>query len=150
MKPLKTQGIKTGLTLLSLTLFMSSAYGSNDITKWVEKITENIPPSMENWLGLFGFVLLGFISVKIVRNYLTDILLSFIQKHSIVLTELNKQKLLFPLSFVVFFGIIITGIGVLDFSEKTESILLRGSYVAFTLGIVTFFFHIVDVISLYM
>ena len=127
MKLLKTQGIKIELTLLSFTLFMSSAYGSNDITKWVEKITENIPPSMENWLGLFGFVLLGFISVKIVRNYLTDILLSFIQKHSIVLTELNKQKP-FPLSFVVFFGIIITGIGVLDFSEKTESILLRGSW----------------------
>ena len=105
MKPLKTHSTKLGLTLLSATLLISSAYASNDIIKWVEKITENIPPSMENWLGLFGFVLLGFASVKIVRNYLTDILLRFIQKHSIVLTELNKQKLLFPLSFVVFFGI---------------------------------------------
>ena len=150
LNPKKTQSIKNAFILLSTPSLVNSAYASNTMEKWVENIKESIPPWMENWLGLFGFILLGFISIKIVRNYLTDILLRFIQKHSIVLTELNKQKILFPLSSVIFFGIIIAGIGVLNFPEKTASILLRGSYVAFTLGVVAFFFHIVDVISLYM
>ena len=51
---------------------------------------------------------------------------------------------------LVFFGITITGIGVLNFPVKTANILLRGCYVAFTIGVVAFCFHIVDIISLYL
>jgi len=141
---------KLGVFLLGSFFSFNSAYANNDFMKLFEKVSSTIPPWMENWLGLIGFILLGFIAVKIVRNYLTDYLINFIQNHSIVLTDLTKQKLLFPLSSVIFFGIIIAGIGVLNFPEKTASILLRGSYIAFTIGVVTFSFHIVDVISLYL
>jgi MscS family membrane protein len=105
---------------------------------------------MENWLGLLAVIIVSSISVKIVRMYLSDILLNFIQKHAIALTDPKKKKLLFPLSCLVFFGLSIVGIKMLNFPTKFTDILLRTCYIAFTFGIVSFCFHIVDVITLYM
>ncbi|MDC0255114.1 mechanosensitive ion channel family protein [Bacteriovoracales bacterium] len=133
-----------------LFLFIEESFAQTSPLKWIREIDKHTPDWMDNWLGLLAFLALALLAVKIVRNYLTDILFNFIQKHALVLPEEKKKKLLFPLSCVVFFGINIAGIGVLNFPEKTANILLRGCYVTFTIAIVAFCFHIVDIISLYL
>lgn len=126
---------------------------------WREKIKRAMPSWTARrtfillngqWLALMGLIFLSFLTEKIIRFILLNILIEFLAKKGVRISDELRDKLGFPLGLSIFAIFWSLGVRLLEFEDGILSWLLRGGQVVFTLALMMAIYQLVDFVCLFL
>ena len=133
--------------------------GVTQLKTWKDKIKEKMPNWTGRrsfillngqWLGLFFIILLAFIIEKIVRVYVSGLIIRVLGRASQGIDEQLKKRFTLPSGVLAFAIVWSIGISFLEFDDKILSWFLRGGRVVITIGIIMAAYQMVDMLCYYL
>lgn len=134
------------------------AKGVVELKTWKDQLKEKMPAWTSKrsfvllngqWLAIFSIILLCYIVERIVRLYLSSLLIGMLKKRNVDLDERINKNFTFPMGVISFTAVFYFLIPLVELQDQALSVLIRGSKVALTFAISLGFYQVVDVISLF-
>lgn len=165
IKNKKNKWLFSGETLNTIAIFERAvknkkiAKGVTAYTSWREKLKNRMPDWTAKrsfvllngqWLALMALIFFGFISERILRIVLVGLIIRFLNKKGVAISDDLHRKLMLPFGIIIFTIFWSLGVRLLEFQDSILSWLLRGGQVVFTLGCVLACYQLVDYFCLYL
>ncbi len=135
------------------------ASGVTAYDSWRERIKRGMPAWTAKrtfvllngqWIALLALIFLSFLTERIIRFILLNILIEFLAKKGVRISDELREKLSFPLGLTIFAVFWSLGVRFLEFQDGTLSWLLRGGQVVFTVALMMAIYQLVDFVCLYL
>lgn len=102
------------------------------------------------WLALLGLIFLGFLTERLLRLLTVGVLIRFLEKKGVTISDQLHRRLLLPFGIIIFTIFWNLGVRLLELDDGILSWFLRGGQVVFTLGCVLAAYQLVDYLCLYL
>ncbi len=135
------------------------ASGVTAYTNWTDQIKNQMPEWTAKqsfilmngqWLGLFALILLAYILERIIRLYLSKLIVKILSRSGIQISQELNRKFTLPMGIILFTAMWSLGVQILEFDYQLLSWFLKGAKVAFTFGCVLALYQLVDLMCLYL